>query len=197
LTVLSAASDHGGKEHIVSSAPLGSTSIIKRLAAIAAAFGLVLVVAAPALAQDLHQGTNIPWNSTAVEQSCSSDELAQLQPGQVLWHFVGHFDTDVATMDATFSDSQFNKTDFQNTSTHAGQTGGWELDWDIITTEVTLVSASVTPDTTVDGFNLSHICAVPPVVTPEAPMSALLLLTAGISALGFFGLRMRRKATIA
>lgn len=176
--------------------------MIKRLCALGAALGLMLVVAAPALAvysQPIHQATPIPWDATVdangnpITQECSADELAQLQPGEVLWHFVGHFATTNVTMTATFADSSFNVTNkpWDSIADH------YQLDWEIITSETTLLSASVDTATDVDGFNLSHICSVPPVVVPEAPMSALLLLTSGFSALGWFALRLRRSSTVA
>jgi len=168
--------------------------VIKRLAAVTAALALMLLVAAPAvLAQALHQQTPIPWNEgqfQGTEEDCAD---ANLQPGQVLWHFVGHFDTANATMDATFSDAQFNVNDMPPTAVH----DTYELHWDIVTTQTTLLSASVTPDTTTDGFNLSHICTNPPTEIPEAPFSALLVLSAGLTALGYFGLRRRRSASLA
>jgi len=177
--------------------------MIKRFGAVLGAFALTLIVAGPALAvlpQPMHQVPPIPWDATVdaagnpITQSCDASELAQLQPGQVLWHFVGHFATDVnVTMSATFSDSQYNVTN----QPYQSDTDHYQLDWEIITGETTLTSASVNTNTDVDGFNLSHICSVPPVVTPEAPMSALLLLSAGVTALGFFGLRMRRSSTLA
>jgi hypothetical protein len=171
-------------------------AVMKRLAAIFAALALVLLVAAPAAAQDLHQTPPIPWNSTQVEQSCSQDELDQLAEGQVLWHFVGHFSTDVGvTMSATFEDG----TTFTNEpyDSHNGVPGNWELDWNLITEQTTLLSASVNTTTSTDGFNLSHICAPPTTEIPEAPFSALLVLSVGVSLLGYFGLRMRQARSVA
>jgi len=168
--------------------------MLKRLAAMTAALALLLLVTAPAvLAQDLHQPVPIPWNEGQYQGSDADCAGANLQPGQVLWHFVGHFAAPGATMDATFSDPQFNVTDLPATKT----VDSYELHWDIITTQVTLLSASVSPDTDTDGFNLSHICTNPPTEVPEAPLSALLLLSAGITAIGYFGLRRRRFASVA
>jgi hypothetical protein len=177
--------------------------MLKRLAASIAALGLILVVAGPALAtfaEEIHQAVPIPWNATVdnnggpVTQECSADELAQLQPGQVLWHFVGHFATDQnVTMSATFTDSQYNVTD----QTYQSDTDHYELDWEIITGETTLTYAAVNTQTDVDGFNLSHICSSPPVVVPEAPMSALLLVSAGLSGFGWFALRRRQPSKVA
>lgn len=168
--------------------------MMKRLAALTAALALVLLVAAPALAQDLHQTPPIPWNATQdadgnpIEQSCSEDELALLGEGDVLWHFVGHFSTDVGvTMDATFSDG----TTFTNEPWDKSA-DTFELHWDLITGQTTLLSASVNTDTSTDGFNLSHICAPPTTEIPEAPFSALLVLSVGVSLLGYAGLRMRQ-----
>jgi hypothetical protein len=159
-----------------------------RLVSFAAAVGLVLLVAVPAFAENLQQDTPIAWNDSThqgTEEECAD---ANLQPGQVLWHFVGHFSTDSAVMSATFSDSSFDVTNQppDRVLDH------YELQWNIITTETSLLSASVTPDTDNGGFNLSHICANPSVDVPEAPFSALLVLSSAVTLLGFAGLRMRQ-----
>lgn len=166
--------------------------MIKRLAALAAALGLVLVMVAPALAQDLHQTLPIAWNDAQYQGTEADCADANLEPGQVLWVFVGHFSSPDATMSATFDNSADNVTDISPTKT----LDSYELQWLVYTGEDTLLSASVTPDTDTDGFNLSHICAAPPTEIPEAPFSALLVLSGGIGVLAFLGLRMRRSQAI-
>jgi len=169
--------------------------VIRRLTATIAAAGLVLLVAAPALAQNLSQPVPIAWNEGQYQGTADECASANLQPGQVLWHFVGHFDTDQVTMTATFADAQYNVT---NLAPEPGDIfDHYEIHWTIITSQTTLLSASVSPDTSVDGFNLSHICTNPPTDVPEAPFSALLILTGGLIILGFVMLRQRRSMVAA
>jgi hypothetical protein len=165
--------------------------MIRRLGVMAMAMGLVLMVAAPAWANDLHQADQLPIASTTASFQGTTDECAaaNLQPGQVLWHFL-HVGADLpGTLTATFQNA--------GTQTATGYDNGTNVGYDIITGPDTLLSAS---DTIVDGnlLNLSHICdGGPPPDVPEAPMSALLLVTAGIAGLGFLGWRMRRSNSAA
>jgi len=165
--------------------------MIKRFAALVGALALTLVVAAPVFAQSLSQPTPIAWDDAQYQGSDADCAGTNLQPGQVLWHFVGHFSVDNPVATFTFADQTFTDISPDVVVDH------YEAHWNIVTDETSLLSASVSPDTDVDGFNLSHICSSPPVVTPEAPMSALLLLSAGVTALGFFGLWMRRTSPLA
>ena len=164
--------------------------MIKRLAAFAAALTLTLIVAAPAFAQGLNQTLPISWDDSAYQGTETYCAGANLQPGQVLWHFVGHFSVSDPVASFTFADgTTYTALAPDVVNDH------YEAQWTIITNETSLTAASVTPDTDSGTFNLSHICSSPPVVTPEAPMSALLVLSGGLGIFGFFLLRMRRSAT--
>ena len=167
---------------------------MRRLAALAAALGLTLMLAAPALANTLHQDTPISPDDPSfqgTEEDCAG---LNLQPGQFLWHFV-HTGTSSAdlpsTLTATFSGGASITVD--------GYVNGSSIVmYDVTTTTADgdLVSASDT--ITNDGLlNLSHICGGPPPEVPEAPASVLLLLTGGLAGLAFVGWRMRRSATAA
>lgn len=162
----------------------------RRLAAVLAAFGLVLLLAAPAWAttEPLHQGTPIAWNDPSIEVQCDAGD--NTPSGMVTWHFVAHTTTDDFTMDATFGDGT-TITDMDPTKI----VDSYELHWDVTTSLTTLDSASITGSGTVDagGFNLSHVCPNPGEEIPEAPASALLLATSGLIAIGFLFFRMRRR----
>jgi hypothetical protein len=174
--------------------------VIKRLAAVAAALGLTLMFAGTALAttEPLHQTTPIAWNDASVSQECDAGQTAA--PGTVIWHFVAHTTTNDFTMTASFSDG--------TTVTNLPPdkiVDTYELHWDVTTSTTDgtgptqLLSASITGTGTVDagGFNLSHVCANPPTPVPEAPASALLLLSAGMIGAGFVAWRMRQARTAA
>jgi hypothetical protein len=166
--------------------------LIKRLAAILAALGLTLMVAAPAWANDLHQTLPIASDSSSFQGTAG--DCVGVAPGTVLWHFV-HTDTKSSDLGSkltvTFSDG--------TTQIVNGYVNGNSIVmYDVTTTSgVSLLSAS---DSIInDGLlNLSHICNGGPVpVVPEAPFSALLVLTGGLAGLGFVGWRMRQNRTIA
>ena len=163
--------------------------MIRRFAALLAAFAMVLVVAAPAFANDLSQSTPISADNPAYQGTDTDCAGLNLQPGQVLWHFV-HTGTSSANLPSTLTAT------FQNagTVTVDGFVNGNSIVMYNITTVTgtdTLISASDT--ITNDGnLNLSHICqGGPPPDVPEAPAAALLLLT-GLAGLAFVGWRMRR-----
>jgi hypothetical protein len=154
----------------------------------------LLLVAAPAFADTpLHQDLPIAWNDVNFQGSETDCAGLNLAPGTVDWHFVVHTDSSTGTMSATFSDSADNVTDMPPSKI----VDTYELHWDIVTGEDSLLSASTSVTPSSDGFNLSHICSNPETVIPEAPASALLVLTAGITFLGFAGWRMRRSQSIA
>jgi len=167
--------------------------LIRRFAALAAALGLTLMLATPALANTLHQDTPIAPDSPSfqgTEEDCAG---LNLQPGQFLWHFV-HTGTSSAdlpsTLTATFDSGTVTVDGYVN--------GNSIVMYDITTTTAdgNLVSAS--DSITNDGLlNLSHICGGPPPEVPEAPASVLLLITGGLAGLAFVGWRMRRSATVA
>jgi hypothetical protein len=166
--------------------------LIRRLAAIIAALTLTMLVAAPAFANNLANGSNVPSNSSAYPPG--PNDCIGVQPGTVLWHFVhtktGTADLLGATLTATFQNSA-------SQTVNGYQNGNSEVMYDVTTGPDTLVTAS---DTIVnDGnLNLSHICdGGPPPDVPEAPASVLLLLTAALVGIGFLVLRMRGSRTSA
>jgi len=169
--------------------------MIRRLAAVFAAAGLVLLVAAPAFADtNLHQTPPIDWNDARFSLPGTAAECSglNLQPGQVDWHFVVHTDASTGTMSATFSNAADNVTNIPPDKI----VDHYELHWDVITGEDTLLSASTSVTPSADGFNLSHICSNPETIVPEAPASSLLVLTAGVLAVGFVTWRMRRSESV-
>jgi len=168
--------------------------LFRRLAALIAAVSMVLMISAPVFANDLHQTPPISADDPAFQGTDEDCSGLDLQPGQVLWHFVhtGTSSSDLpSTLTATFQDA--------GTVTVDGYVNGSSIvmyDITTVTGTDTLLSASDT--ITNDGLlNLSHICqGGPPPDVPEAPMSVLLLLTAGLMGLGFVGWRMRRSSAV-
>jgi len=168
--------------------------LFRRLAALIAAVSMVLMISAPVFANDLHQTPPISADDPAFQGTDEDCSGLDLQPGQVFWHFV-HTDTTSAdlpsSLTATFQDA--------GTVTVQGFVNGNSIvmyDITTVTGTDTLLSASDT--ITNDGLlNLSHICqGGPPPDVPEAPMSVLLLLSAGLIGLGFVGWRMRRSSVV-
>jgi len=162
--------------------------VIRRIAATLAALGLMLLLAAPAMANDLDNGQagGVPSTSTAYPPG--PNDCIGVQPGQVLWHFVHvgamTMPAGGATLTATFTSGPAKTVD-------AYQNGGGNIMYNVITGPNTLITAS---DTIIDNgkLNLSHICdGGPPPDVPEAPASVLLLLTAGLAGLAFIGWKMR------
>lgn len=160
--------------------------MIRRLAALLAAFGMTLMLAAPALAVDIHQ--TVPIASDSAEfQGDANECTTALQSGQVLWHFVvigSSTDDTVSVEFATAGIRTLTATkDLENVQ-----------HYETITGPDTLNSASSSGTT--GQLNLSHICnGGPPPEVPEAPASALLLVTSGLIGLGFVGWKMRRSAS--
>ena len=169
--------------------------MVRRLAAAVAALALTLLLAAPALANTVHQ-SNISSDDAAFQGNTDDCAGLNLQPGQVLWHFVhvGTSSTDLpSTLTATFTKS--------GTLTAAGYVNGSSIVMYDITTNLgaeTFVTGSdtITTDPDTEPLNLSHVCnGGPPPEIPEAPASVLLILTAGLVGLGFVGWRMRRSSS--
>ena len=167
--------------------------MIRRLAALTAALGMTILWAAPAMAVDINPA-QVPTssNSSTVDQDCS--EWPNIQPGQVGWLFVlNQSDTDTQTLTVTFQNFNggqpytFSATQIQD---------HYNLHYALITGEDTLLAASTSGTT--GNLLLSHICnGGPGGDVPEAPMSALLILSSGLAGLGFVAWRMRRSRVTA
>ena len=163
--------------------------IKRRLAAAVAALGLALVLVAPALAVEIHQ--DLPITSAGFGVNTDGDCHGTPSQDQLDWHFV---------LNQSATDDQTLTVTFQNAGTITVSpdqvVDNFVLHYDVYTTGAdTLLSASTSGDTGM--LQLSDICGNPPPVIPEAPASALLLLTGGLFALGFVGWRMRRSAVAA
>lgn len=167
--------------------------MFRRIAAILAVLSMMLLVAAPAMAQSLSQETPIAWNDAdfqGTEEECAD---VVLDPGEVYWHFIHTMtsSTDLpSSLTVTFSDG--------STQTVNGYVNGNSIVmYDVYTTgELDLVSAVDTIGTDANPIgllNLSNICSGgPPPVIPEAPASVLLVVTAALAAAGFVVWQMRR-----
>jgi hypothetical protein len=174
--------------------------MFRRLAAVLAASGLVLLLAAPAMAVTvpLHQDTPLAWNDPSIEVECDADD--NVPSGMVLWHFVAHTSTNDFTLTADFNtgDQSVNEATYDVSGMAPTKVVDfYVLHWDVTTPLGTLESASITGSGSVTQFNLSHVCPNPGEVIPEAPASALLVLTATIMGAGFVVWRMRRSAVAA
>jgi len=165
----------------------GGNHMLRRTAALLAAFGLVLTFAGTALATGLQQETPISWDALEHQgtlEECEADELEYgLQPGDVLWHFI-LIDGESAggTLTAEF--------DIAGTKTDEGSTTGNATHFVVITGEDSLESASTDVDG--DRLVLSHICSVPDEEIPEAPVAFLLPIVA-LAALGGYLFINRRR----
>ncbi len=171
--------------------------MIKRLAAIFAALGLTLAVVAPAFAVEIHQTLPI---SSSDAQFQSTDCSVSLQSGQVDWHFVlvqsDKGDPTVLTNNYTLTATFATAGTF--TVYPDKVVDSYVLHYDIVTGTDTLISASTSGGGANAILNLSSICnGGPPPQVPEAPLTVLLVLTAGLTGLGFVGWRMRQNRTIA
>lgn len=167
--------------------------MVRRLAAVPAALMITALTAAVALGVtvQLKQGTNIAWNDPGIEVECEGYDVPS---GMVTWHFVAHTSTADFTMDASFADGT-TVTDLAPYKV----VNSYENHWEVTTTLTTLNSASITGSGTVNsgGFNLSHVCPNPGEVIPEAPASVLLLASAAIVGMAFFGWRKWQGAAAA
>jgi hypothetical protein len=168
--------------------------MFRRTAAVLAALAIVLLIAAPAFANTVHQ-TNISWDDPAFQGDETECAGADVGEGEVLWHFVhvGTSEDDLpSTLTATFQRADLTTFDV----TVDGYVNGNSIVmYDIITTDAVLFvtgSDTITTDPITEPLNLSHICpGGPGEEIPEAPMSALLIITAGIAGLGFLVWRRR------
>ena len=163
--------------------------MIKRLAAALAAFGLTLMLVGPALAVEINQQLPIVSGEFGVDTTGNCHGTPTQD--QLDWHFVlNQSATDDQTLTVTFASAG------TITVSPDQVVDSFVLHYDVYTTGAdTLLSASTSGDTGL--LVLSDICGNPPPVIPEAPASALLVLTSGLAALGFLAWRMRRKAAVA
>jgi hypothetical protein len=167
----------------------GGPRVIKRLTAAIAAFGLTLMLVAPALAVEINQ--KLPISSADFGVNTTGACHGSPTQDQLDWHFVlNQSDTNDQTLTVTFQ--------LAGTITVSPDqiVDKYVLHYDVYTTGAdTLLAASTSGDTGM--LLLSDICGNPPPVIPEAPFSSLLVLTGGLAALGFVAWRMRRNAATA
>jgi hypothetical protein len=170
----------------------------RRIAALLAALALTAVAVSPALATTLnpdHQNTTAAEFLAAHPETADDCEGTPPPEGMVLWHFIlnGAPSGETVTLTANFLDGDGNPVaPITDVGEEADASGTYHFE---ITTpdDYTLVNAS----TDVDGnqLNLSHVCfGEPPVIIPEAPASALLVLSAALIGL-YFIRRMSMKGS--
>lgn len=170
----------------------------RRLGLVAAAFALVAISATPALATQINQSqvptTAAEFIATDPEGNAEECAKATVASGDALWHFIltGAPSDTTITLTANFTDGEGNPVPpMTDVGEEASDSGTYHF---YITTpdDYTLVNAT----TDVDGNNLvlSHVClGDPPVIVPEAPASAMLVLTAA-ALVGLLFLRRRSLA---
>lgn len=167
--------------------------MVRRLAAVPAALLILALTAAVTLGVtvNLHQGTNIAWNDPEIEVDCDGYDVPS---GMIVWHFVAHTTTTDFTMDASFADGTT-----VNDAAPYKIVNSYQLHWEVTTPLTTLNSASITGSGSVNpgGFNLSHVCPNPGEEIPEAPASVLLVASAAIVGMGFYGWRKRQAGSLA
>lgn len=169
--------------------------MVRRLAAVWAALAMTVLLAAPVLAIEI--GNTLPIASNQGPQG-TAEECAEfnVQPGQVVWHFIqNQSDSQTETLTATFQNAGTRTATPYKTSPDNDLADHWTLHYAITTgSPDTLLSASATGT---GNLRLSHICnGGPPPEIPEAPASALMILTAGIAGLAFLALRRRGQAVV-
>lgn len=163
--------------------------MIKRLAAILAAFGLTLMLAAPALAVDINQ--TLPISSDTFGVDTSGNCHGTPTDGQFDWHFVlNQSDTNNQTLTVTFSSG------YTTTVSPDQVVDSYTLHYDVYTSGSDTLTSAFTSGPS-GMLVLSAICTNPTPVVPEAPASALLVLTAGFFGLGFVAWRMRQSSSAA
>jgi hypothetical protein len=177
--------------------------MFRRTAAVLAAISLSLLLAATAFAAlntytlnqflDGRNPDGIAWDDFQVD--CEGVSPAA---DQVAWVFVAHVtsgDPSTFLLTATFEDSSGDVSDQPPEQPIPDS----EPHWIVYTSLTTLLDATITGDGTIqenddisNSFELSHVCPNPGNEIPEAPMSALLILSAGIVGLAYVGWRSRR-----
>jgi hypothetical protein len=160
--------------------------MVRRIAALLAATGLILMVAAPAWAVPLTNPLPIAWDDPEFQ----GDNCPDLDPGVVVWHFVIN-QSSTPTQSLTLM--------FENAGlvTVAGPdkvVDQYVLHFFVTTGEDTLQTAESSGD---GVFVLSDICSGGPgEIIPEAPASVLLMVSAGLAGLGYLAWRRRSYATV-
>jgi hypothetical protein len=133
-------------------APAGKRPFILVAALATAALSMAALVG-PVLANDLHQTPPIAWDTPNDDENACND--ANLEPGQVLWHFV-HTGTDGADLPSTLY-AKFDSAGDVEADGYSNGGGNAIVMYDVITGQDTLLEAydSIEDD---NLLNLSHIC---------------------------------------
>lgn len=160
--------------------------MVRRLAAMIAALGLLLALAAPVLATDLNPD-HVGAVGSTFQQGEDCDTL-DLEPGSVLWHFVlTDPEADSGNLTATFE-----------TAGEITVANGAPFEADVLHFNITTPTDDVLEgaSTDVDGglLNLSHTCFEPGEEIPEVPFAAI-LPAALIAAFGGYLFLQRRKSS--
>ena len=160
--------------------------MVRRLAAMVAALGLLLALAAPVLATDLNPD-HVGAVGSTFKQGEDCDSL-DLEPGSVLWHFVlTDPEADSGNLTATFE-----------TAGEITVANGPPLEANVLHFYITTPTDDVLEgaSTDVDGgnLNLSHTCFEPGEEIPEVPFAAI-LPAALIAAFGGYLFLQRRKSS--
>ena len=158
--------------------------MVRRLAAMVAALGLLFALAAPVLATDLNP-SHVGAVGSTFQQGEDCDTL-DLEPGSVLWHFVlTDPDASSGNLTATFE-----------TAGEITVPNGEPLEANVLHFYITTPTDDVLEgaSTDVDGgnLNLSHTCFEPGEEIPEVPFAAI-LPAALIAAFGGYLFLQRRK----
>ncbi len=159
--------------------------MVRRLAAMVAALGLLFALAAPVLATDLNPD-HVGAVGSTFQQGADCD-TPDLEPGSVLWHFV-LTDPEASSGNLTAEFEDAGEITVANSAPIEANVLHF---WITTPTDDTLLSAS----TDVDGgnLNLSHTCFEPGEEIPEVPFAAL-LPAALIAAFGGYLFLQRRKS---
>jgi hypothetical protein len=160
--------------------------MVRRLAAMVAALGLLLALAAPVLATDLNPD-HVGAVGSTFQQGEDCDTL-DLEPGSVLWHFIlTDPEADSGNLTATFE-----------TAGEITVANGAPFEADVLHFYITTPTDDVLEgaSTDVDGglLNLSHTCFEPGEEIPEVPFAAI-LPAALIAAFGGYLFLQRRKSS--
>jgi hypothetical protein len=174
---------------------------LRRLGVAFAALALAALAVSPALAATINQEqvptTAAEWTAANPAKSaaeCTGDNVPA--EGLARWHFVltGAATGQTITLTAYFTDANdVPQAPLQDVGEEADSSGTYHFyintpdDW-------ILVNATTNESGTSGNLNLSHVClGTPGEIVPEAPASALLVLTAGV--LGLFFILRRRSIT--